>query len=153
MNRREAFRIIGAGALTGGIAAGAVAAVVPASAASPISADLAAAIEAHRAAVRHDESLYGGDAKPLVSLDALDASDEALAEAFLSVAAVPCRSMQDVADKVRYILAGPGELRGDARWSDEHLSALTGPDGADINAPDGPLSTFLRSLLPPDAHA
>lgn len=153
MNRRDLLTSTGAGMALGFCAAVVVAAPgcapVEAPAAERDVSPLATAIEAHRAAVQHDEGLYDANGNPLEDLDALDASDEAMAAAFLAVAAAPCRSMQEAAAKVRYILAGPVGIRCDD-WREEYLDALTGPDGANTFDPNGPLVAFLRSLLPVD---
>lgn len=148
MNRRQLLATTGAVA-SFGLCAGIVAGVpgcTPAPAAETASASVAAAIDAHRAAVRHDDGLYDSNGKPLHSVEVLEASDRAIAATFAVLLAAPCRSAQDAAEKARHILAGSVGLRAEG-WSDEFL-ILIFPDGADLFDAEGPFIAFMRSLVP-----
>ncbi len=150
MNRRDLLTSTGAGMALGFCAAVVAAtpgcAPVEAPAAERINADLAAAIEAHRATIRQDEALYDDDCKPLVDGGALEASDAAIATALAAVAAAPCHTLEDVAAKARHFLNGTVGLRGN-HWDGEFMVGLW-PDNSTVTDPGGPLVAFLRSLLP-----
>lgn len=148
MNRRELLPIASVGAALGlvaGIVSAPAACAAPA-ARSDVSPALAAAIEAHRATIRHDETLYGPDCEPVVDEATLAASDAAIGKAFLALMSVPCLTTADSTAKAAHVLGGSIGLR-EFGWADEFMDALI-PDGADSTAPAGPLVSFLRSLAP-----
>lgn len=146
MNRREALRTLAAGSAAGALAAGAVIAATPAPATEIITGTLADAIEAHRATIRRDETLYGDDCAPLADAATLEASDAAIGKAFAVMVAVPCLTSQDAAAKASYILAGSIGLREHGA-AHEFLDLLI-PEGMDSTDPNGPLVALLRSLSP-----
>lgn len=145
MNRREFLPIVGAGAALG-LVAGITAAPSACAAPSNVSPALAAAIEAHSASIRHDETLYGDDCNPIVDAATLEASDAAIAAAFLALMAVPCLTTADASAKAAYVLGGSVQLRT-LGGTEEFLNLLI-PDNAWMFDPAGPLVTLLRSLAP-----
>lgn len=101
---------------------------------------VSAAIAAHIAAVQVDEASYTADGKPLLP-ELVAATAKVEGEAFGALVREPCRSAQDVQAKLRYVLDGTiGERQ-------PNVSGILGEDGCDLISSDGPLLTFLRSLV------
>lgn len=100
-----------------------------------------AAIEAHRATVLKDEGLFTFDGTPLASDEEINASGEAVKDAWNQLMSTPCQSGTDVSAKIHYVLNGSIGSR------DHLLFELTGADGVPMHHPENCLPVFLRSLL------